>query len=74
MIRINYVISEGNEELEMDFSLQEIEENDIDWLYEQFEKKYAPCCCDIGESQLYCSCGTVFDSWIIVRRELKNVK
>jgi len=69
-IKIRYVISNGKDILSAVFTLDEIQENGIDFVYEQFEKQYGGECNCLNESCSVCECEPVFDEYKIISRDL----
>ena len=67
-IKFRYVLQdpETGETVSKVFTLQEIEEHDLDWIYEQFELEFGGGC-DCYET---CECSPVFDEWKIISRDL----
>jgi len=70
-IKFRYVLRDIKTEsiASMIFTLEVIENNDIEWIYEQFEHRYG---CDgncVSESVNHCECGTIFDDYEIISRD-----
>jgi len=51
-------------------TLEEIENNDSDWIYEQLENKYGSECNCLNESCSVCECDALFDDYEIISRDL----
>lgn len=69
-IKFRYVLAKDENVFSLIFTLKEIEENGLDYVYEKFEKTFSGRCNCLNESCNHCECGTIFDDYEIISRDL----